>query len=225
MSPKIEDDGTIDFIEQKWGIIKGPDQMGEGNYLIAMGKSPLFDAQFSKFKSYYPTNDNLSDGYQNSTIKLTVDTWYKNNIQGTDYEKYVQPVVVNSPNLGDMKKLGWLSNIDTGSLVIGNKAFNTIAHPDAYPTIIDSINGKKQAFIMSSSDVSTGVLVPGGGYCSLTTSTINYFKNSGLQNIWLRTPGNSYSNVSSIRFPASSIIAVGIINNQSVIPSLIVHIE
>lgn len=225
LSPKIEDDDTIEFVEQKWGIIKGPDQMGEGNYLIAIAKVPFIDAKFSKNSYYYPINDDLVDGYQNSSIKLTVDTWYKNNIQGTDYEKYIQPVVVNNPNLGDMKKLGWLSNTDTGSIAIGNKAFNAIAHPDAYPTIVDSINGYKQAFILSTSDVSTGTLPPGAGYCGLTTRTISYFKNSGLKNIWLRTPGNSQGNVSSIRFPSLSISAVGIINNQSIVPALVVHID
>lgn len=225
LSPKIEDDGTIDFIDQKWGVIRGPDEMGENNYLIALGNIAFTDTMFSKNKYYYPIDDNTCDGYKNSSIKLTIDTWYKNNILGTDYEDFIQPVVINTPNLGDMKKLGWISNIDTSSLAIGNKAFNSIAHPNAYPTIVDSINGSKQAFILSTSDVSTGTIAPGAGYCSLTTNTINYFKMSGVTNMWLRSPGNSHLNAASIRFPSSAIMSSGLINKQTIIPALVVHIE
>lgn len=83
----------------------------------------------------------------------------------------------------------------------------------------------KQAFILSTSDVSTWIIPPGAGYCGLTTRTISYFKNSGLKNIWLRTPGNANSNISSIRFPSLNISAVGIINNQTLIPALVIHID
>lgn len=227
LSPKIEDDGTIDFMEQQWGIIKGPDQMGEGNYLISLGKSPFIDSLFHTFSTtpYYPTNDNVSNGYQSSKIKLTVDTWYKNNIQGTDYEEFVQPVIVNGPNLGDMKKLGWLSNKDCGSLKIGNDSYNTIAHPDAYPTIIDPINGMKQAFIMSTSDVSTGTPNPGAGYCALTATTLNYLKVTGVKTLWLRTPGNSYQNVGGIKLPNPAITMISTMDKAPVIPALVVHIN
>lgn len=225
LGPKLEDNGTIDFMEQQWGIIKGPDQMGEGNYLISLGKSPFLDSYFAKSASYYPTNDNLSNGYQTSTIKLTIDTWYKNNIQGTDYEEFVQPVVVNSPNLGDMKKLGWVSNIDSGTPTTSNKAFNTIAHTDAYPTIIDSINGIKQAFAMSSSDVTIGAPKPGSGYCSLTDDTVNYLKVTGVSSLWLRTPGNSYQSAGAIKLPNKDMTTISFLNKLPVIPALVVHIN
>ena len=227
LSPKIEDDGTIDFMEQQWGIIKGPEQMGEGNYLISLGKSPFLDSLFHTYSNtpYYTTNDYLSNGYQSSKIKLTVDTWYKNNIQGTDYEEFVQPVIVNSPNLGDMKKLGWLSNKDNGSLKIGNDSYNAIAHPDAYPTIINPINGKKQAFIMSTSDISTGIRKPGSGYCAITDTTLKYLKATGVKSLWLRTPGNNYLNVGAIKLPNTDITMMSTMEKLPVIPALVVHIN
>lgn len=217
-SPKLEDNGTIDFMNEKWDIIKGPDQLGAGNYLIAL-EDQIGHSAFNPTQ-YYNKNDDSWDGYQDSLAKPMVDKWYNDNLKDTSYENYVQPVVLSNPTLGEMKKLGWSSNVSGGGL----PPLLAIDQPDAYPTKIDSNNGSKQAFLMSGSDVSNGK----GSVGDLTPSALRHkdiLNSKGFGYSWLRSPADGATSAAYLDHSWSNVAGNYVYANISIVPSLIVHIK
>lgn len=207
----------LTFMNQKWDVIKGPEELGTGNYLIAMEKS-IGTSSFNKSSYYYSTNADSSDGYQQSEIKKVVDTWYDNNIKGTPFENFVQPVILSNPTLGDMKKFDWSSN-DNGH---SRKGFLAINQPNAYPTLINDVKGAKQAFAMSGSDVSNGK----GEYGDLTPNVLFHMKklkNNGIDSFWLRSPGEYYNLAERLTNSKDEVWDNNIEREESVVPSLVIH--
>ena len=215
----LESDGTVNFANQKWDVIKGPDQMGTDNYLIAMQTS-IETSIFSN--SYYFVNNDLTlDGYRASVVKLVIDNWYNKNIFGTDFERYVQPVIINNPILEDMMKPefgGWISNLEGGSI----PGFLATNQPEAFPTVVGG--SKKQAFLMSGSDVSNGQ----GSYGDLTKNALVHNENlyaNGVLYSWLRSPGFYYFTAACLRYNATYIGSYYVNIDIGVVPSLIVRIQ
>lgn len=107
--PVLETEDTVDFMNEKWDVIKGPDQLGAGNYLIALQHQIGSDRYNSDGGAhYFVENKDTVEGYNHSGnyVKKKIDDWYTRYLLDTPYEKYVQPVVLSNPTLGDMKRWG-----------------------------------------------------------------------------------------------------------------------
>ncbi|MFQ6323635.1 MucBP domain-containing protein [Lactococcus garvieae] len=208
-------DGTVDFLGKTWDVIK---DYGNGNKMIAM-EDKIADSQFNP-EWYFNTNDDNSNGYQDSVVKSIVDGWYNTNISGTAYEQFVQPVTPSNPTLGPIKQTyGWASNDDISGSIGYTPWVSTILASDKYPTLVGS--GAKQAFLMSGSDVtkdSTGK--------SLNDAVIKHIEkltNNGISTSWLSTVGG-YSNFASDLMSGSSEVRNHLVTNvQAVVPSLVVQ--
>ncbi|USI64663.1 Ig-like domain-containing protein [Lactococcus petauri] len=223
-APIVNRDGTVSFANEIWDVIKDPDQMGVGNYLIAMETS-IGSSTFNNLRNgdyYFQENDSSLDGYQSpdNLVKPLVDSWYNSNIAGTDYEQYVQPVVLNNPTLGDLMTPtfgGWFSNTNGSS----NSGFLAMNQPNAFSTEVNVMNGEKDAFLMSTSDVSDGQ-APSG---NLTYSAIKHrdrLMENGILTSWLRSPGSVYRNVSRIDSEETELHSYLVSSNYSVVPSLVI---
>ena len=210
--------GELNFMNQMWDIIKGPNKMGAGNYLIAMQKS-IGSSKFNSTTGRYYIKEDAWDGYLDSDVKPIVDNWYNNNIKGTTYEKFIQPVYVNNPRLSDMKKLGWISMTDSGANPTA--AFISINQPNAYPTTVNT-SGKKQAFLMSGSDVSNGL----GTYGDLIPSVkyhLDKLQRNGTGLNWLRSPGYIYDEAAQLYPGYGSVGNYKVTNNNEIVPSIVVN--
>ena len=219
--PVLNSDGTITFAGQKWSVIKGPDKMGTNNYLISLQKS-IGNSKFV-LTTYYTSNTDTADGYKSSPAKSVVDTWYNANIQNTYYNDFVQPVVLSNPTLGDMKKLGWKSNTDTGG--DSQNAWLSISQPEAYPTVVDNTKGFKQAFLMSTSDLSSGA--KGAEGTMLSESALKYrdILKTNSVNLWyVRSPGSLAARVSNGIDSMNYFTQAGSGANYAVVPSLVINI-
>ena len=215
---KVVVNGNITFMNQAWDIIKGPNKMGDGNYLVASQQS-LGDKDFASRDYYYSSDIATTDGYQDSDAKSVVDQWYNDNIKGTVYENYIQPVMLLNPTLGDMINLGWVNNSDGHSAT----GLLTINQPDAYPTKIDYTKGNRQAFLMSGSDVSDGK----GEFGNLTPAALSHEKvliSKNLNNFWLRTPGEYFNLAGRVRSDKQTLWDNLVSDNNEIVPSLVIHI-
>lgn len=225
--PVNNGDGTVNFMNQTWDIMK---DYGDGNVMIA-GLEPIKSGSlpFVRFNSigyyYQEDNDNLN-GYDESLPKLLLDDWYNKNILGMPVEKYIQPVTASNPVLGKMKQLGWTSNTIGGW---GNDPVkrqlwrDEIMAPDKYPTLVGT--GKKQAFLMSASDVVKN------------TNQIGHFTNEankhmvnlnikGVSDVYLRTPGEEVKATLMLSKMFPNFIGTNTIEaaGASTIPTLVVNI-
>ncbi|WP_242359646.1 bacterial Ig-like domain-containing protein [Lactococcus petauri] len=183
-APKLKGDGSIDFANESWSVIKGPDQMGEGNYLI-IANEKIGHSRFTygnrveggnignnHWIPYFSENQAYSNGYAESLVKETIDKWYNENIKGTNLENYVQPVYINTPTLEEMN---WPSNLDAkGFLKERLQQWYDITEPDSiYATKVSQTKGEKQAFVLSGADVSVKSEIPTGIKASDTVDTIS----------------------------------------------------
>lgn len=211
--------GNLTFMNQAWDIIKGPDKMGAGNYLISSENS-LGNTKFNTTTGTYYINSIAWDGYQDSDVKPIVDKWYNNNVKGTIYEQYVQPVSVPNPRLSDMKALGgWIDWNNGGS----NSSFLSINQPNAYPTKVNTSGGSKRAFLMSGSDVSNGQ----GSLGNLIPSAIQYLNklsSNSISKIWLRTPGTSYNHAANLYTGSQNVDTNQVDHTLDIVPALVIHV-
>ena len=216
------DEGQIDFMNQKWSVIK---DMGNRNYMISLQKS-IGISHFNNAKTdndpYFEKNIDSLDGYQStltgpSKPKLMIDQWYNKNIAGTKFEQMVVPVTLNNATLGDMKAAGVLKDNQTNGTYTNWK---TINHPDAFPT---TVGGNKQAFLMSASDVSRRDGEPG----KLSHEALTHLKRLnavGVGQATFRSPG-SYAFCSAVFNSAYTHIATqSLIYQTHIVPTLVVHI-
>lgn len=211
-----ENAGTVDFMGQTWDVIQNK---GDGNYEIA-ARNNIGNSQFNSGTVYFSADDNSLDGYKDSLVKRIVDKWYEDNIATKAYEKFVVPVTLKNPTLGDMKTLGgWTSNT-AGQSIPGFKAVN---QPDAFPTVVDTTNGSKQAFLMSGSDMSDGT----GTYGNLTNEALKHrdaLEAVGIDNSWLRSSGTYYNYAANLYSGNTVVYDDDVNSTNAVVPSLVVHI-
>ncbi|MCL2113349.1 MAG: hypothetical protein FWH31_05295 [Streptococcaceae bacterium] len=218
-APVNNGDGTIDFMGKKWSVIKGPEKMGEGNYMIAMRESIAFVRFHDTFDRYFerrglPVGGSLgANGYNNSLVRSILREWSEDNIWGTSYEKYIltaSPYVITHT-------LFW----EWGGF--SNSVFLRLNQPEAFPTTAAS--GRwPTAFLMSGSDVSNGE----GIYGDLTEEALAHLKglaSKGIKYMWLRSPGNSDSYAASLDLNFSHVDVHRVDNPISLVPSLVVHID
>nr|OTP53814.1 hypothetical protein A5881_000711 [Enterococcus termitis] len=213
--PMNNADGTVQFLDQTWDIIK---DYGDGNKMIAM-QNKIADSHFNP-EFYFNTNDDNSNGYQDSVVKSIVDGWYNDNISGTIYEEFVQPVTLSNPTLGPIKQTyGWSSNTDITGSIGYTPWVTTILAPDQYPTIVGS--GEKQAFLMSGSDVTKDSSSKG-----LKDAVIKHrdkLSDNGITNSWLSTVGGYSNFASSLTSGHPEVTNYKVENAYSVVPSLVVQ--
>ncbi|MGL4334221.1 MAG: hypothetical protein ACRCSC_04065, partial [Lactococcus garvieae] len=151
-----------------------------------------------------------------------IDGWYDDNIKNTDYEQYVKPVTLANPTLGDKKTAqygGWTSNT-AGESVPGFLATN---QPGAFPTVIDESTGKKQAFLMSGSDVSNGQ----GEYGDLTPEALAHrsaLETNGTSVSWLRSAGATSNRAANLTSGVTYVTYNSVDGVHSVVPSLVIHV-
>lgn len=220
--PILNSDGSISFMKMKWDVIRKPDTLGTNNYLIAMQKS-IQSMNFNSSTTYFTSNTDSLDGYQSSDVKLKIDSWYNQNIKGQVYEKFIQPVSLLNATLGDMKKSnygGWSSNTRGDGTLAGFKQLN---NPNAFPTKVDNVNGTKQAFLMSGSDVSNGQ----GNYADFTNEALHHrdiLATNGITASWLRSPGLSFDKTALIT-KYGDVSWDNVDHSKDVIPSLIVNLD
>lgn len=216
---KVTVSNEISFMNQTWDIIKGPNAMGEDNYLIAMQTS-IVKSKFSNLTSYY-ISDTALDGYNDSLVKPIVEKWYSDNIAGTLYENNVLPIILPNPRFDNMKILGWTSH-NSG---VGNAfAYLQINQPDSYPTMINDVYGTKKAFLMSGSDVSNGN-GPYGQLSYAAAAHLDKISSLGVGISWLRTPGYNYDQASLLYGGYYQLGGQKLDNNFHIVPSLVVHLE
>lgn len=220
-------DGTVDFMNQTWDIMK---DYGDGNVMIA-GLEPIKSGTlpFVRFNSigyyYQEDNDNLN-GYDESLPKLLLDDWYNKNILGTPVEKYIQPVTPSNPVLGNLKQLGWTSNTIGGW---GNDPVkrqlwrDEIMGPDKYPTLVGV--GEKQAFLMSASDVVKNTNQVGHFTNEANRHMVN-LNNNGVSEVYLRTPGEDVKATLMLSKTFPNFIGSNTIESAgaSTVPTLVVNI-
>ncbi len=247
--PKLnKGSGGIDFANRSWFVIKGPDQMGEGNYMIVVKQSIGWskfshERYMSSRPPYFPENQASSNGYESSLIKENVDNWYNSTVKGTDLEKYVVPVRIKSPTLGEM---GWPSNTTVNKdypYTINNQKWYDVITPNSnFSTKVDETYGQKQAFVLSAADVSVKNVVKGAisndhGIGYDLTSSAKYFLNnlkflgSINENLrfggtWLREPGPNYLTASALSLDAQWFITRKEITEEgAVCPAIVVHLD
>lgn len=226
--PVNNGDGTVDFMNQTWDIMK---DYGDGNVMIA-GLEPIKPGNlpFVRFTStgyYYQEDIDNLNGYDESLPKPLLDEWYNKNILGTSAEKYVQPVTPSNPTLGDMKQLlGWTSNT-IGELgndpVKGQLWRSEVMAPDKYPTLVGT--GKKQAFLMSASDVVKNTDQVGHFTDEAKRHRENLIVNN-VSSIYLRTPGEHVKATLMISEMFSNFMYSNYIESagSATIPTLVVNI-
>uniref|UniRef100_UPI00359C632B bacterial Ig-like domain-containing protein n=1 Tax=Lactococcus garvieae TaxID=1363 RepID=UPI00359C632B len=232
-APVLSADGQeVQFMNQSWSVLRGPAELGEGNYLVAAQKALKEEVEFNNDGNFFETNDRHAEGYLTSNVKAAMDAWYDDHVKGTAVERYVQPVVLNNPTLGDMIDLGILkSNTEDGD---SNNWYLT--HEAKYRTRVDESHGVKQAFALSCADVSSGNRNQSYKFTTDLTSEamawrdklvangLNYTKS----NIWLRSPGAFYNNGASINSNYDGVdgnFNYSIPNAAGLVPVLVVHVE
>lgn len=211
-APKENEDGSIEFVGHQWDVINTYE---DGSKMIAMQEG-ISKSSFNESYTYFSTDANTLDGYQDSVVKPILDGWYNENIKGTAEEGFVRPVSLLNPTLQDMKGLGWTSN-ESGLMVIDEWNAN-VNDPSKYPTKVGK--GEKQAFLMSGSDVTndaSGDLKP-----EALVHQAN-LKKDGIAYSWLRSPG-SHVNYAAILDTAESDMMMKYVRSlNDVVPTLVVH--
>ena len=224
-APSVDPDnpGEIHFIDKDWSVIKGPDEMGDGNYLIGL-QQVLSREKFLNGDNYYPRNEDNCDGYQESFAKTVIDSWYNKNIAGTPYEQFVQPVNLANPTLGDVKNIaGWSSNSTGGDMYTWYRTME-----EQFRTKVD-INGTKEAFLLGAADITSSML---NGYTFyLTQEAKNYgeilakVNNLSTSNyLYCRSPGYSKNSIACFDFGYRDYIIPSVSTAYYLTPSLVVHI-
>lgn len=211
-APVFVTNQKIAFMNETWDVIKGPDKLGAGNYLIA-SEEAIGSSVFTEGSRYYHSETSV-DGYQESVVKILVDGWYKSNISGTNYEQYVQPVTLPNPPASQI-----IFNSDTD---YGN-GWTTVT--DQYATHIDEAKGEKQAFLMGASDVSTGIK-NGPNQMGQTDEAINHasiLEGNGFRNAWLRSPDSVAWGAAVLNSSFIGIYGQEVYLAAPVVPSLIIH--
>uniref|UniRef100_UPI00359C946D bacterial Ig-like domain-containing protein n=1 Tax=Lactococcus garvieae TaxID=1363 RepID=UPI00359C946D len=224
-SPVLSADGQeVQFMGQSWSVLRGPAELGEGNYLVAAQKA-LKNVKFKNGNSFFEMNNRYADGYLTSNVKAELDTWYDDHVKGTAFERYVQPVVLPNPTLGDMIDLGILkSNTENGP-----DSTWYLTHDAKYRTRVDESHGVKQAFAMSAADVSSGKRTPGHDISTdLTSEAIAWrdkLKANGTNITWLRSPGVTYNSGAIVDSGYGSVCDSNTVTRASgVVPMLVVHV-
>lgn len=233
-------DGEITFAKLKWSIIKGPDEMGEDNYLVSASSHSAGNTggtgskKFSDASFFYSSED-ASVGYDKHIHYKSVTDWYNYNIRGTKYENYVQPVITHSATLEDMKKLGWRSYTDDGNNRPAPFRWTgepNTTNPTAYPTTVDKLNGLKGAFMLSASDISDGKVDAQGLMLGVRPSAQAWFDrveyNYGIKYMSTRTTGGSqYVTTITQDKKGSPVTLIPKHVNEYFMwtPSLVLHIE
>ena len=214
------------FANHTWSILRGPNDLGKGNYLVALQSIGV--TSFKDSEHYFDNNNRDQDGYLTSNVKKMIDDWYNANIKGTEYEQSVQPVVLPNPTLGDVSDLGMLNSYEEngtwfdGSTDIFEKWWKT--HDVKYRTRIDETNGTKQAFALSAADVSDG---SGNSIASWTTKLLPAAKawvEKGNGQTWLRSVGGTENTAAWIDTPYLNYRTVTNFT-ADVVPSLVIHVD
>ncbi|MBD5824720.1 bacterial Ig-like domain-containing protein [Lactococcus petauri] len=220
-------DGTVDFMNQTWDIMK---DYGNGNVMIAgleaIKPEGLPFVRFNSTGYYYQEDNDQLNGYDESLPKILLDDWYNKNVLGTSVEKYIQPVTPLNPILSKMKQLGWTSNTmgDQGNDPVKRQLWrDEIMAPDKYPTLVGT--GKKQAFLMSASDVVKNTDQVGHFTDEASKHLVN-LTNKGVSEVYLRTPGENVKATLMLSKTFPNFIASNFIESAgaSTIPTLVVNI-
>lgn len=218
-----EDKTTVNVLNQTWSVLRSPQDMGEGNYLVA-GQEKIGDSAFNNSNRFFESDEDNCDGYATSNVKTMIDQWYTDNVEGTTLEQYVQPVILPNPTLGDMKALGVLTS--TSNDIESGSANNWWQSHDAkYRTTVDATNGKKQAFVLSSADVSGGV--QNGITTNLTPEAVAW-KNRINNYVWLRSPGTHNDYAANVSMDGNYVGGHDldfIAYRNAVVSALVVHVE
>ncbi|WP_373891303.1 hypothetical protein ACAW68_06165 [Weissella confusa] len=209
-APVNNGDGTITFMDSLWSIIRAPGEgtMQQDTYLIAHLSGGLsWSEAFTRASSYYfARDDNDLYGYEESLPYMQLNSWYSGTsgsfgaIAGTKYEDYIAPTSVPNLKLSDKKgKYGiWESNTDGGIDPISQNVqlFYKSMASNAIPTTPTVAIGKKQAFLLSGSDLaevgSSAVSARAKEYGARLTA-------EGIKEVMLRTPGAHPNEVSTFR--------------------------
>lgn len=219
--PKLSEDGkTVQFMNQTWSVIR---KLPNNNYLIG-GQQKLSNSKFTDGDNFFNTNDSHLDGYTNSLVKTKIDEWYNKNIKGTMYEYAVQPVVLSNPTLGNLIELNILKTNTTDNL--NTNWWKT--GEEKYRTTVNS-SGSKQAFALSSADVSTGTQQENNWWPVLSEDGIAYrnaLKSAGIDYTWLRSPGVSHNLAADLYSSFGNVVSNYVTNpSGAVVPSLAVRID
>uniref|UniRef100_UPI00359C7C43 bacterial Ig-like domain-containing protein n=1 Tax=Lactococcus garvieae TaxID=1363 RepID=UPI00359C7C43 len=225
-APVLSADGQeVQFMNQSWSVLRGTAELGVGNYLVAAQKA-LKEVPFNNSVKFFETNDRNdrhADGYLTSNVKAEIDTWYDDHVKGTALEHYVQPVALPNPTLGDMIDLGILkSNTENGD---SDNWYLT--HDAKYRTRVDESHGVKQAFAMSSADVSSGKCnnVNTTDFTSEALAWRDKLRANGVKYTCLRSPGACYNSNAGVFSGRDFVHGYNIVTAASgVVPMLVVHV-
>uniref|UniRef100_UPI00359C2A70 hypothetical protein n=1 Tax=Lactococcus garvieae TaxID=1363 RepID=UPI00359C2A70 len=149
--------------------------------------------------------------------------WYDDHVKGTAFERYVQPVVLPNPTLGDMIDLGVLKS-NTESNV---EADWWQSHDAKYRTRVDESHGIKQAFALSSADVSSGKRDETYPWTTFLSPEAIAWRDKINQITWLRSPGAHWDRVANVKLSNNDIDGNNentVVESHAVIPSLVVHV-
>jgi hypothetical protein len=233
--PVLSDNGKELYVKGRtWNVLQGAadaEKLGKGNRLVVLQGS-LGNMKFKEGNLFFESAD-TQDGYNTSHVKKTIDNWYKENIAGTEFEtNYVQPVVLNNPTLKDMINLTILKNYNQDQSV-GNQYNWYKSHNKNYRTTV-SVNGTKQAFALSTADVSNGQRYGQNGYLSPSTFLTEdakawqqKLKALGFTAWWLRSPGYLTNHAGAVYAQTKDVNAVyfaQINNNYTVVPAFVVSV-
>uniref|UniRef100_UPI00359CAB2E bacterial Ig-like domain-containing protein n=1 Tax=Lactococcus garvieae TaxID=1363 RepID=UPI00359CAB2E len=228
-APVLSADGKeVQFMGQSWSVLRGPAELGVGNYLVAAQKA-LKDVCFNNGDKFFETNDHNdrhADGYLTSNVNAEMAIWYNAHVKGTAFERYVQPVALPNPTLGDMIDLGILkSNTENGS---SDNWYLT--HDAKYRTRVDEANGMKQAFALSCADVSSGKRTQNVEYTTdLTSEALAWrdkMKTNGINYTWLRSPGALYAYGARVDSGNGYVLGRNFVTDAyGIEPGLVVHVE
>ncbi|QIL46213.1 LPXTG cell wall anchor domain-containing protein [Vagococcus coleopterorum] len=209
--PTNNEDGTVEFVGKSWDVIQ---DYGDGIKMIAM-ENKIGDSIYS-LDYFFNKNEDDNDGYQESVVKATVDEWYKNTIAGSPAEEFVQPVTSHNITLGEVKKKYYWKDNTNGSIGYSQWA-DTIVSPQSYPTTFGA--GKKEAFILSGSDVTKekAALSDNG------VSHLNKLKKNGIDSSWLTSQGG-HENMGTILLSDREEVSFSVVTeSHAVVPALVVQ--
>lgn len=140
------------------------------------------------------------------------------------YEYAVQPVVLSNPTLGDLIELNILKtnttdNLNTNWWKTGEEKYRTTVN----------LSGSKQAFALSSADVSTGTQQENNWWPVLSEDGIAYrnaLKSAGIDYTWLRSPGVSHNLAADLYSSFGNVVSNYVTTpSGAVVPSLAVRID
>ncbi|MGM9902881.1 MAG: hypothetical protein ACI32O_02985 [Enterococcus sp.] len=176
-------------------------------------------------RSTFYTDDMQDNGYSSSNLKTMIDGWYRNKVENTLAESYILPVEVSNPTLEDVLTNAFSSGTNYSNWSFSQSVSNWsggIVHADKSSVNKDwstqvkagGADSDKHAFALSVQDIPDLGEPNGNDWASGGVGT--YYRDNqnfrykylwnikdttgALQsdNIWLRSPGNSYNFVADV---------------------------